>query len=180
MAGPDPIPGSPVPGAHIWGWMTEEELTWLGEQAACMDSVVEVGSLRGRSAFALLTTCPGPVYCIDPWNDVADESYPAFMEACGHFENLRAIRGLSPAAAEGVPGVVDMVFLDGDHAYDAVMADIEAWLPKTRKLLCGHDYHSDGYPGVTEAVHEVFGDRARGARLEGWSVEDSSIWMVEL
>lgn len=170
--GPEAVPGHPVAGMQIWGWMSPEELLWLGEQAASMESVVEVGCLHGRSAFMLLSSCPGPVYCIDPWNDAADHSYPSFLGSCGHFPNLRAIRGYSPAAAAEVPGKVDMVFIDGDHEYEAVRADILAWLPKTRRLLCGHDYQEDGggFPGVAQAVHEVFG-RPGVAR-------DTAIWTV--
>jgi hypothetical protein len=138
----------------IWGWMTPDQLDWLGAQAAQMRSVAEVGSLRGRSAFALLTACNGPVYCIDPW----PEHYESFLRECGHFPNLVAIRAMSPAAAGQVPDV-DMVFLDGDHEYEGVVADIEAWYPKTQKLLCGHDYNHPDYPGVANAVDETFGDR---------------------
>jgi hypothetical protein len=87
---PDPVPGHPTPGMHIWGWMSPDHLEWLSAQAAQMESVAEVGSLRGRSSFALLTACKGPVYCIDPW---PGGKYDSFMEACGHFPNLVAIRG---------------------------------------------------------------------------------------
>ena len=168
---PEPVEGHPTPGMHIWGWMTPDQLDWLGGQAAQMQSVAEVGSLCGRSSFALLTACDGPVYCIDPWPEVYDE----FMGACGHFPNLVAIRGSSPAAGRQVPDV-DMVFLDGDHDYEGVVADIEAWLPKTRRLLCGHDYNHPDYPGVAKAVDEVFGDRMK---LAGPGTL-SNIWVVQV
>ena len=152
---------------HIWGWMGPGGLEWLGTQAAQMQSVVEVGCLRGRSSFALLTACKGPVYCIDPWPD----HYETFMSNCGHFPNLVAIREPSPEAAARVPDV-DMVFLDGDHEYEAVVADIAAWLPKTRKLLCGHDYANPRYPGVAEAVDEILGDRVAFVRGHAfWTVQ---------
>jgi hypothetical protein len=51
------------------------------------------------------------------------------------------------------------MFLDGDHEYEAVVADIKAWLPKARRLLCGHDYGHPDYPGVARAVDELFADR---------------------
>lgn len=173
--GPDPDPNDPTPGMHIWGWMNPVELTWLGEQSATMDSVVEIGCLHGRSAFALLTGCPGPVFCIDPWNDAG---FNSFMGNCGHFENLRAIREASPDAASNpiVPDMVDMTFIDGDHHYDSVMADIQCWLPKTTKLICGHDYYdTDPSVGweVKRAVDELFGDRVE-------TTEGSSIWAVRL
>jgi predicted O-methyltransferase YrrM len=155
--------------------MSPAELLWLGSVAAGMRSVVEVGCLHGRSAFMLLTACPGPVYCIDPWDDEADASYPSFMGSCGHFPNLQAVRNTSPEAAACAPEV-DMTFLDGAHAYGAVLADIAAWLPKTNRLLCGHDYQNEdaGYPGVAKAVNAVFG-RDRVVVPDG-----TSIWTVDL
>ena len=167
---PEPVEGHPTPGMQIWGWMGPHQLDWLGAQAAQMKSVVEVGSLRGRSAFALLTACPGLVYCIDPWPK--DSDYESFMRECGPFPNLVAIRRKSPEAAALVPDV-DMVFLDGDHEYEAVVADITAWLPKTRKLLCGHDYNVAEFPDVAKAVDETLGDRVTSA-------VGNSIWTVQV
>lgn len=160
---------------HIWGWMSPAELYWLYETARHVDSVAEIGCLHGRSAFALLSGCPGPVYCVDPWNDAADASYPSFLASCGIFANLVAVRAASPAAAAQVPDV-DMTFIDGAHSFAAVLADIAAWLPKTRRLLCGHDYQNAdaGYPGVGDAVRAVFGtDRVVVP-------PDTSIWTVDV
>jgi hypothetical protein len=173
--GPDPDPNDPTPGMHIWGWMSPTELTWLGAAAAQMDSVVEIGCLHGRSAFALLTACPGPVFCIDPWNDAG---FNSFMSNCGHFENLHALREASPHAATNpiIPDMVDMVFIDGDHHYQSVVEDIEAWAPRTRKMICGHDYYdTDPKVGweVKRAVDEKFGPRVH-------SIPGTSIWAVRL
>lgn len=173
--GPEGVVDHPTPGTHIWGWCRVPELEWLGEQAARMDSVVEIGSLHGRSAFALLTACPGPVYCIDPWDDEHDQCERSFLSYCGHFPNVRPIRGFSPAAGEDVPNV-DMVYIDGAHDRASLTADIEFWLPKTRKLICGHDYteargEDAGYPDVKAVVDEMFGRRASVAH-------DTSIWAV--
>src|SRR5215210_5073216 len=78
---PEPVVDHPVPGMHLWGWMTPDQLGWLSAQAARMQSVAEVGSLYGRSSFALLSACNGPVYCIDPW---PGHRYDSFMDHCGH------------------------------------------------------------------------------------------------
>lgn len=156
----------------IWGWMSEPELLWLGEQAARMGSVAEIGCLHGRSAFMILTRCPGPVYCVDPWNDEADHSFPSFMGSCGHFPNVRPVRAYSPLP--DTPDV-EMCFIDGSHAYGSVLADIAGWLPHTSRLICGHDYQNvdAGFPGVQSAVNQVFGDRVRVA-------PETSIWYVDL
>ena len=53
---------------------------------------------------------------------------------------------------------LDFVFLDGDHGYEAVKADIQAWLPKLKPgaILGGHDYSLD-WPDVMRAANETFG-----------------------
>lgn len=155
--------------------MSPPELEWLMDRACSMDSVAEIGCLHGRSAYAIASACRGPVYCIDPWNDEGDHCYASFLlNVCAEFEHVVPIREFSPAAAALVPDI-DMTFIDGAHAYGDVLADIAAWLPKTRELICGHDYQNEdgGYPGVAEAVHAVFGDRVR-------CDADVSIWYVDL
>lgn len=175
--GPNPVPDCPVPGTHIWGWMRVRELEFLMDTAARMDSVVEIGSLHGRSAFGLLTACDGPVYCIDPWDDELDASYGSFLSHVGHFPNVHPCRGFSPSAGSQVPGDVDMTFIDGNHDRGSITADIEHWLPRTKTLICGHDYIDGpdaGYPDVKAVVDEVFG-------VENVSVaDDTAIWAVDL
>lgn len=186
--GPEPIAlDDPIyePGAHIWGWMTPVELRWLHDTATTMDSIAEVGSLHGRSAYALLSGCSGPVYCIDPWNDEHGKCLPSFLGSCGHFPNLVACQGYSPMviAQYEIPDV-DMVFIDGNHDAAQVRADIAAWLPKTKRLICGHDYAPDpttaGYPDVKAVVDEIFGNRVRNADIDDNEFTRYSIWAVDV
>lgn len=64
------------------------------------------------------------------------------------------------AAATLSDGSLDLVFLDADHSYDGVKADLDAWMPKVRAggWIGGHDYanHVSGYDfsGVSRAVDE--------------------------
>jgi hypothetical protein len=168
---------------HIWGWMTNFELEALAEMASSVESVVEVGSLHGRSAFALASSCPGTVHCIDPWDDEHGLCYPSFMGNVGYLPNVRAIRSYNSAEVAAEIGEVDMVFIDGAHDYGAVMADIAAWLPFTGKLMCGHDYENadGGYPGVKMAVDQVFGDSVVVyPRTTIWTVErGTGEWKIE-
>ena len=140
---------------NIPGEMTLEELNWLYQTAKKMNSVVEIGSLNGRSAYALLNGCKGKVYAVDTFERPG--TYDAFSKNVGHFENLRVYKMKSlKAAKEFKNKSIDMVFIDANHSYEAVKADIKAWLPKTKRLICGHDYEPEQWPGVVKAVNEKF------------------------
>ncbi len=166
----------------IDGYTIVDELRWLYLKAMEMGSVVEVGSYLGRSSHALLSGCPGTVTCIDSWMPLkweegddewkAEERYQHFLANTAQFPNRAVLRKPSiEAAAMFIDGSVDMVFIDGDHGKQSVIDDITAWLPKTRKLLCGHDYDCMGWPEVKQVVDDTFGERVR---VHG------TIWFVEL
>jgi len=153
---------------EIGGWMTVPELNWLFETAKRMESIVEVGSWKGRSTHALLSGCKGKVTAVDTWlgspNEVRSPTvevpdhdvYDEFIVNVGEFPNLEVKRMTSLEAAALFPDKsVDMVFIDGNHGYESVKADIEAWLPKAKRILCGHDWH---WHSVQEAVTDRFGE----------------------
>lgn len=152
----------------IVGWMTKSELNWLKQTAEMMDNVVEIGSWKGRSTHALLTGCKGKVTAVDHFKGTVGETegphkealendiHAEFMKNVGHFENLDVLKMDSLEAAKLFEDQsVDMVFIDGDHSCDGVRKDIEAWLPKCRKMICGHDWQLHS---VQEAVTERFGE----------------------
>jgi hypothetical protein len=142
--------------------MRPEELQWLFNMAGQMQNIVEVGSWKGRSTHALLSACRGQVTAVDTWQTVIQGHDPAeawedFLRHVREFSNLVVIKLPSLAAAEMfLDRTVDMVFIDADHSYEAIRADILAWRPKVRKLICGHDYKKS-WPGVQRAVQEIFG-----------------------
>ena len=145
---------------NIDGWMLPEQLGWLFNAAKEMKSIVEIGSWKGKSTHALLTGCKGTVHAVDIFNgsmkkDVSgDEQYEEFMRNVGHFKNLEIYRMPSAEAVKKFKDKsIDMVFIDGGHTYEEVKQDIEMWLPKTKKLICGHDYQG---ADVKKAVDEKF------------------------
>ena len=74
-------------------------------------------------------------------------------------ENLTVHQKTSvEAAAEFDDQSLDMVVIDDDHEYESVLASIQAWAPKIKPggILCGDD-HDSYYPGVGQALNEVFG-----------------------
>lgn len=54
---------------------------------------------------------------------------------------------------------LDVLFIDGDHSYPAVMADLEKWVPEVRPgglVLC-HDADCASFPGVRQAIDAYCG-----------------------
>lgn len=74
----------------------------------------------------------------------------------------------SVAAAAGYEGPpIDLLFIDGDHVYEAVRADFEAWWPRVRSggLVMFHDY-DERHPGVRRFVDEALMGPLRGFATE--------------
>lgn len=164
-------PDPKLPGVEIRGWMTRPEMQWLHDQAARMRSVVEIGCLIGRSTVAIASGCRGPVFAIDSWfGEGGRKALALFQANVSPYLNVHTIDMPSSAAADLVPEV-DMVFIDGDHSEAGITADLINWIPKTKVLLCGHDYGHPDYPAVKAKVDQFFtGDH----RMAG------SIWYVQL
>lgn len=168
---------------EIDGWMSVDELAWLRSTAAMSQSVVEIGSWKGRSTWALCESCPGPVHAVDHWAGSKDGNKGAFDELnyidvhalflanVGHFPNLQVHKMKSRAFAKlpSSPRFVDMVFIDGDHSYGAVMGDLRDWGPRTTKYLCGHDL---SWKGVRQALDEYAPGR--------WQHTVGDIWMIRM
>jgi hypothetical protein len=52
-----------------------------------------------------------------------------------------------------------LVFLDAVHTYEETKADILWAKHLNTKIICGHDYHKENYPGVLRAVDESGGPK---------------------
>ena len=53
-------------------------------------------------------------------------------------------------------GTIDLIFIDGDHSYEACRDDIAAWAPFVRPggVIAFHDFGSRA-DGVTRAIFEA-------------------------
>lgn len=160
---------------------------------------VEVGVFRGVLSRYLLRKGVSRLFMVDNWLP-ADEQPKHYKETRDYCAGLapdeaaanealarqvaassggRAVVVKMPsveAAHQINDGSMDFVFLDGDHSYEGVRADIAAWLPKVKKggWLGGHDYANDmpeyDFSGVKRAVDEAF--------PEGVELDDNFTWFV--
>jgi glycosyltransferase involved in cell wall biosynthesis len=154
----------------IQGWMTQAELNWLFEKAKTVNTILEVGSWKGRSTHALLSGCKGTVTAVDTFKGTDDEGdltnsigkkediYAQFQANVGHFKNLEVFKMTSEEAAEKFKDRKwDMIFIDANHTYEGVEKDIEMWKDKATIIISGHDY-CPAWPGVMKAVEEHYKD----------------------
>jgi predicted O-methyltransferase YrrM len=63
-------------------------------------------------------------------------------------------------AAQFVDGYFDLVYIDGNHTFSGVMADLHAWYGKVRRggILCGDDFT---WKGVNQAVLSFMTEKER-------------------
>ncbi len=119
--------------------------------------VLEIGSFRGVSTEVFLLRCQ-KVTVVDPWPDLA--IVRDFVNRCSDYPHLDRVVGYSPGALECLAGKnFDLCYIDGNHDYENVKADILACqrlFPNA--LLAGHDYAGVDTPGVEQAVMELLGN----------------------
>ena len=142
------------------------------------DRFVEVGSWLGKSACFMAVEIINSgkdirFDCVDPWTDggpdlrntkyfksLGSPVYEQFLENTRPVQGrIRAMRMPSVEAARFYQDhSLDFIMLDGDHSYEAVRADLEAWLPKMKRgsIVSGDDWF---WPGVKRATEERFGSR---------------------
>lgn len=164
----------------IDGWLTFGEARALYELARCLPDespvAVEIGSWLGRSSLVLakgMRLKSNPVlHCVDPFNADGGQAGKAWysshdprggslkaefianMEKHGVWDSIDLMEGYSFHFAEKFSAEVDLLFIDGNHDYDAVVRDFSGWSKHLKRggLIAFHDVGM--HPGVTRAVEE--------------------------
>lgn len=148
---------TPEYGPPLWTSLTAAEASFLRGQATDRD-VLEVGAAYGYSTI-LMAEVAASVVSVDP-HDALD-SLPILRDnlkqyGCEGNVDVRAGR-----SQDVLPTLLarhfGLVFIDGDHAYEAVKFDCE-WARKLAKpfgaVIAFHDYGEDSCPGVRQALDE--------------------------
>jgi predicted O-methyltransferase YrrM len=133
--------------------------------------IVEVGAWKGASTSYLAVEAQHKkmrIDVVDTW--VGSEEHKEMNEITenslfGTFiDNMRPLINLiNPIRTDSVSASkmysdesLDAIFIDADHGYESVKADILAWMPKVKTggILAGHDYICT-HSGVIQAVDEI-------------------------
>ena len=118
-------------------------------------TIVDIGTAGGNSAFvmALASKSSVKVYTIDPNRN---ENFFFWREKLGLEEKITFIEKTSDDAIKDWKEPIDLLFIDGEHAYSFVQRDIDNWLPYLKEdgKILFHDFYL--YPtGVMLAVGEA-------------------------
>jgi len=126
-------------------------------------TIVEIGCLFGEST-AILAQYFEHVYAVDTWSIEDMSPYSGCENAEAMFDetiknlNVTKLKMESTEAARRFGELsVDGVYIDADHGYESVRADIDAWTAKTKLFVAGHDY-AKNHKGVVKAVDEKFSE----------------------
>ena len=155
---------------HIKTWTGDGELAYIMEQATKASFAVEIGTYLGKSAKCMLDANPNlHLWCVDPGIvDFISETACYFMRdeiAQGRCEVIKKYSQEAAPMLEHMRGKLDLVFIDGNHAFDYVYLDLKLWVPLVRSggIVCGHDWEAPpSYPkknDVARAVEFVLFDK---------------------
>jgi predicted O-methyltransferase YrrM len=129
-------------------------------------TVLEIGCARGVSTEAFLLRCDR-VVAVDAWEDMWAPMYEEFMARVRRYPNIEVVRGRSPDVLKRFGDAeFDLVYIDANHEYEDVSADIKGARRLTSRWLAGHD-HNQVHRAVAELgiPPQVFSDTS---------------WLVEL
>lgn len=140
---------------------------WLAAQLPLGGSLVELGSYRGRSICSLasiLRERDVAVTLVDTFVGLPADPHVTEVVSGVQYDDADALEAelranlarfqvtatvlredSATAAARFADGSLDLVFIDADHQYDAVLRDLEAWWPKISPTgrIAGHDYSAE-------------------------------------
>lgn len=177
---------------RIPGCLSREQgalLCYLADQSPETGCIVEIGSFMGRSTLWLAGSVKRSrrhkLYSIDPHEgherpdiETGVDSYKAFLaniRDAGVADLVTVLRAKSQAVAGAWSEPIGLLWIDGSHAYEDVLADLEGF---ARHVVPGgfvtlHDTRGHRFPGVRRAMFEYFARHAEFtpiARLRNMSI----------
>jgi hypothetical protein len=150
---------------------------------------VEIGVKKGEFSEIICQANPGvKLCCVDPWepyDDYGDYTNPGQLE--GYYPQAKdrlekygcqLVKKYSADAANDFDdNTIDFVYIDGNHRYEHVVADIVAWSKKVRTggMISGHDYKIFWKYNPTTHVYEAVNGYTQAYRINPWFIFQTRI-----
>lgn len=158
----------------VYGFMDDAEIALLYKLATEVPAggvIVEIGSFQGKSTIALATGAKEAgalVWAIDPHEDIqvteqthyGMENHAALLQnlTTYHLGDVVRVVALSSWAVARAweDNPIDLLWIDGDHRYEAVKDDFMFWSQRvtTHGKIAMHDT-TGHWPGVTRLLEEI-------------------------
>lgn len=134
--------------------------------------IVELGTRYGRWAYRAAKQNPNThIYCVDCFTGTRrHDSGKVVMSGEHEFfewinntkkyrDRIHLLKKTTTDAATDFDLPIDILFIDADHTYDGLTADLKNWVPKVRTggLIAGHDWTSK-HPKVKRSVRRAVTD----------------------
>lgn len=174
---------------------TRDQIPQLLNQMGLCGWGVEIGVHLGEYSERLLAGSKlDKLFSVDPWHPkyegIPESNHESYFQQTTkrlwkYFPRSVILRQSSwDASAFFQPNSMCLVYIDGQHSYEAVSGDIALWRNKVKPggILAGHDYDEIS-PGVMKAVDEfVFREKLtlhkticdfvhQGTPISSWLVE---------
>ena len=147
---------------------TPEECAELVRHLPGAKTIVEVGVYEGASTVLLAVNADSDakIYGIDPmfpgrlgicWGEMVAKHSTKSARSTGR---VRFVKLLSHEASDQVAGLVDFMFIDGDHSLDGIRRDWETWAPRIRigGIMALHDSFLAPNSSQTLGSHKFYED----------------------
>lgn len=149
--------------------------------------IVEIGSCQGRSACYMGDVLrdgniEGKIHCVDLWDlgvgrtpekHHSKNTFDIFLkniETMGLQDYIEIHKGDSQEIGKEWKLPIDLLFIDGGHQYEEVLADCLTWIPFLNKggIVAFHDADQDG---VRKAISEIINQERKY-----WFLVEKSIY----
>jgi predicted O-methyltransferase YrrM len=172
-------------GVHGWtGTLEGRSLYALARDGPGEGAIVEIGSSSGRSTICLARGSKAAgrelVYAIDLHIRGTQDAFERNLRRFRVDDWVVPVVEPSDSVAAVPTGAVRLLFVDGDHTYERVKGDIEAWLPRIAPggVVVFDDYFGTKATwGVRRAVDELL---ASGAVRRSLGRVGTHVWTVKL
>jgi hypothetical protein len=165
--------------------------SWLNSHGL-VDVGVEVGVCYGENADKILSTWLGNIHLIDTWGRHDQKVYTEGCDWAKAFEACKLLCVKYPArvnlhrdrslqiVGELCDEWFNFVYIDGDHGYHSVIADLVAWWPKVARggVLGLHDATYNEPP--TKEVKRALDSWSNFMKLPVHTTPCSSAWIPKL
>ncbi len=165
----------------VENWFTDDSCARLADLVRQVEDIpgriVELGSWEGRSTLAIVNATDREVHAVDTWRGARSDTYQRQQvktrDVFAQWRSNLDGRNVEPYRMDWrrymltSTAPVALVFIDADHTYNDVSAQIEAFRPLMAAggIICGDDYPMTP---VWTAVRDRLGVVSVAGRVWSW------------